>query len=182
MATAEWAELRDHHNSKGEPLPPEPDGPLDELFALLTVAQQQAVASGRIDLEDLLDAITTSGDLELCPRCVSDYVPPRSKLGLCRACARRAANEALEAMLAAVDAQREADMLKQRVHRAREAAGLPLPRSDRTFPASDAPVHRECPTCGALVPDHGADGPCVECELRAERRARAASDTGARMV
>ena len=122
---ARWRALSDE-------CPPEPDGPLDELWSLLTVAQQQAVASGRIDLEGLLDAITSSSDLELCPRCASDYVPASSQLGLCRACARRAANEALEAMLAAVDAQREADMLKQRIHRAREAAGVPLPRSGRT--------------------------------------------------
>lgn len=182
VPTAEWGELHDHHNSKGEPLPPEPDGPLDELWSLLTVKQQQAVASGRIDLEELLESITTTNDLELCSRCSVDYVPKDSRLGVCHACARRIANERLEGKLREIDAQREADVAKQRVHRRRVELGLPLPRSDRTYPTSDAPVHRECPICGTLVPDHGADGPCVECELRAERRARAASDTGARMV
>jgi len=122
---AAWKSLSDE-------CPDEPDGPLDELWSLLTVAQQQSVASGRIDLEDLLDAITNSGDLELCQRCASDYVPPDSRLGVCHACARRIANERLEGKLREIDAQREAVVLKQRVHRARVDAGLPLPRSGRT--------------------------------------------------
>ena len=111
--------------------PDEPDGPLDELWSLLTVKQQQAVASGRIDLADLLEAVTTTSDLELCVRCACDYVPSDSRLGVCPACARRIANERLEGKLRAIDAKREADVLKQRTHRARVELGLPLPRAKK---------------------------------------------------
>lgn len=128
VPTAEWGELHDHHNSKGEPLPPEPDGPLDELWSLLTVKQQQAVASGRIDLEELLEVLTTTNDLELCSRCSVDYVPKDSRLGVCPACARRIANERLEGKLREIDAGREANVLKTATRRARIAAGIPTPR------------------------------------------------------
>lgn len=176
MANAAWKALRDDVNAKGEPLQ-EPVGPLDDLWSCLTVKQQQAVACGRIDLEELLEAITAATDAELCPVCSTDYVPPTSRLGVCPACARRIANERLEAKLRTVDAQREADVLKQRIHRSRVAGGLPLPRSDRNHPTSDAPVHRECPTCGALVPDRGDTGPCSACDERQERRASDAHAT-----
>lgn len=133
MPTAEWSELHDHHNAKGEPLPPEPDGPLDDLWSDLTVAQQQLVASGRITLEELVDRVTAASNAELCPRCCRDTISPVFvKLGLCAACARKARNEALEAKLSELDAQREADMLKQRLHRARVELGLPLPRAQRS--------------------------------------------------
>lgn len=48
---AAWKALSDE-------CPDEPDGPLDDLWDGLTIAQQQQVASGRITLEALLEEIT----------------------------------------------------------------------------------------------------------------------------
>lgn len=127
---AAWRALRDDANAAGDPLPPDPGGPWDDLWPLLSVAQQQLVASGRVTLEDLVDRITASGSAELCPRCAAAPISPMySRFGLCAACARREMSAALNEVLVEVEAQREADVLKQRVHRAREDAGLPLPRA-----------------------------------------------------
>ena len=155
---------------------PEPD----DGFASLPPIVQRAIARGEITLDEALERAAADPDAELCPAC--GCRPITTARGLCRVCYDRRLVEGLYEKLAELDSHREHDVAKQRVHRRRVELGLPLPRSDRTYPTSDSPVHRECPICGTLVPDHGADGPCVECELRAERRARAASDTGARMV
>jgi len=165
---ARWRALSDE-------CPPEPD----DGFASLPPMVQRAVARGDVTLEAILELVQNEPDAELCPAC--GCRPIQTARGLCRVCYDRRLVEGLYQKLAELDSHREHDVLKQRVHRRRVELGLPLPRADRTFPASDAPVHRECPTCGTLVPDHGADGPCVECELRAERRARAASDGCASM-
>lgn len=129
MANAAWAALRDDVNAKGEPLPPDPDGPLDDLWPHMTVAQQQLVASGRVTVEQLLERVTAAENAELCPRCAGAPVSPvYRRLGLCVTCARRAMNLALEEALLEIEAQREANRLKTAVKRARIAAGLPTPR------------------------------------------------------
>lgn len=126
---AAWQALRDDRSSTGEPLPPDPDGPLDDLWPHLSVAQQQLIASGRTTIEELLDRITAAENSELCPRCAGAPVSAvYRRLGLCVTCGRRALNGALEEVLSEIDARREADVLKQRIHRARIAAGIPTPR------------------------------------------------------
>lgn len=155
---------------------PEPDDGFDTLPRMV----QKAIARGDITLEEALELAATDQDAELCPAC--GCRPIATARGLCRACHDRRLVEGLYEKLAEIDSHREHDVAKQRVHRRRVELGLPLPRSDRTYPTSDAPVHRECPTCGTLVPDHGASGPCVECELRAERRAQLVGDGRATMI
>ena len=126
---ATWRALRDDANSKGDELPPDPDGPLDDLWPHMTVAQQQLVASGRVTIEELLERVTAAENAELCPRCAGAPVSPiYRRLGLCVACGRRALNLALEEVLTEIDAQRECNRLKTATKRARIAAGLPTPR------------------------------------------------------
>jgi rubrerythrin len=103
-------------------------------------------------------------------------------------------SEALSETLLEIEAQREADVLKQRIHRAREKAGMPLPRSGakperRVRPAKEygapyvtateipvgTPVH-ECRVCGFTWHSRTAeDDLCVECRERAERRSEGTS-------
>lgn len=124
-----WRDLRDDVNAKGEPLPADPNDWLDELWAGLSVQQQQLVATGRITLESLIERITAAVDADLCPRCGCDVISPAYPgFGLCLRCVRSEMNAAFEQTLAEIDAQREADRLKQQVHRARIDAGLPTPR------------------------------------------------------
>ena len=126
---AAWQALRDDRSSTGEPLPPDPDGPLDDLWPHLTVAQQQLIASGRTTIEELLERVTAAENAELCPWCAGAPVSPiYRRLGLCVTCGRRALNGALEEVLCEVEAQREANRLKTATKRARIAAGIPTPR------------------------------------------------------
>lgn len=200
MANDAWKALSDDHNSKGEPLPPEPDGPLDDLWEHLTIKQQQLVASGRVTLEELVERVTAAENADLCPRCAAAPVSRTyRRLGLCVSCARQAMTAALDETLLEIEAQREADRIKQRIHRGRESAGLPLPRSGGTskrhvrpaseygrahVPATEIPVGtplHECRVCGFTW--HGTaaeDGLCVECRERAERRETAQAHGDAR--
>ena len=126
---AMWQALRDDVNAKGTELPPDPDGPLDDLWPHLSVQQQCLVASGKVTFEELVDRITAAENAELCPRCTTAPVSPAyQRLGLCVACARKELNEALDETLIEIEAQREANRLKTGVKRARIAAGLPTPR------------------------------------------------------
>lgn len=90
----------------------------DELFEHLSVPLQQAVARGDVDLDGLLEEITGTTDAELCPWCARRPVTTQS--GLCLPCHRRRLNEALSDRLAALEAQREANVLKTRVRRERD--------------------------------------------------------------
>jgi len=126
---AAWAKLRDDTNAKGDPLPGDPDGPLDDLWPHLSVQQQCLVASGKVTFEELVDRITAAENRELCPRCTTAPVSPAyQRLGLCVACARKAMNAALDEVLLEIAAEREGNRIKTATKRARLAAGLPTPR------------------------------------------------------
>lgn len=101
-----------------------------ELFECLTVEQQQACARGEVDLAALVDLITSARGAELCPRCCKRPIRA-SRLDLCDVCTRKALTEACAERIAEVEAQREANLWKKRLQRAREAADVPLPRRDR---------------------------------------------------
>lgn len=127
---ARWRSLSDTQTSNGKPVPPEPDGPLDDLWPHLSVEQQQLVASGHITFEDLIERITASANAELCPRCAMHPISKQySRLGLCATCARNAMVDAANETLAEIEAMRDSQAARQRVHRARISAGLPLPRA-----------------------------------------------------
>jgi len=126
---ATWRALRDDANSKGDPLPGDPDGPLDDLWPHLSVQQQCLVASGKVTFEELVDRITAAENRELCPRCTTAPVSPAyQRLGLCVACARKAMNAALDEVLLEIAAEREGNRIKTATKRARIAAGIPTPR------------------------------------------------------
>jgi len=97
------------------------DRDADELFELLSVSQQQAVARGDVDLMDLLERVTRSAEAELCPRCASRTVSAQyGRLGLCAVCARKAMTEAFEERISELEARRDADRLKKQIQRLRD--------------------------------------------------------------
>jgi hypothetical protein len=126
-----WVALSDDNTATGKPVPAAPGGEYDDVWELLTVPQQQAVARGDVSLEYLVELVTAATGAELCPSCCTRPVAGRyaAGFGLCDVCARKAMSEAFRDAIAALDAQREAAMLKQRLHRARISAGVPLPRA-----------------------------------------------------
>lgn len=194
MSTEAWKALADDRTRTGEPLPLEPDGPFDDMWELLTVEQQQAVASGRITLEELVEHITASHDAELCPRCAAAPVSPKYHfLGLCVPCARKAATDAYRETVAELEAQREANRWKKLVQRRRDELDpgrqrRPGPNSKRaadygmsSMIASDEPLPLAfCLDCGATIRQHDADQTrCARCEEQCEER-REARGSGSR--
>lgn len=100
----------------------------DDLWEMLTVEQQQAVARGDVSLEELLELATTAAGAEVCPICCTRPVRVKSS-GWCRPCTTRALNDAFHERIAMVEAYRERTLLKKNLQRAREVAGIPTPRS-----------------------------------------------------
>lgn len=102
-----------------------------ELFELLPVRTQQAVARGEVSLADLLERVTKVSESELCPRCALQPVAVR-RTGLCIACHKRAMAEAHNEAYRELAATCEYDAAKQRLRRLRRDLGVKAPREKRT--------------------------------------------------
>lgn len=129
-----WRKLSPTRTRDGRPVPSLTEAEYADLWETLSVEQQQLVARGDLSLEGLLDALTSARGAELCPVCCTRPIQI-VKTGLCRPCHRAALTDAQNAILAEIFEERRAATVKQQLHRAREAAGIPLPRSRRSAPA-----------------------------------------------
>lgn len=150
---------------------------------------EDQIAARKITITEALDRALMDNTeiLATCPVCRHRPVRLRPKAdGVCRTCwLHRLADQTRE-VIAEIEGTQDHDAAKQDLKRTRQALGELVPEdlraharrrieptndaSGRGWITSDAPVHRECPTCGTLVPDHG-DGPCRACEERKARRA-----------
>ncbi|MDZ4181024.1 MAG: hypothetical protein U1E29_17625 [Coriobacteriia bacterium] len=134
-------------------------------------------------IEDVADDL--AGAFDLCPQCMTRPVrseTSQGQRGVCATCWLRHLSERQREKLAEIEAQRDYDGLKQRVHRERVAQGLPLPRGPK--PLSEYPqvnlvttgipigaVIHECEACGFTWPAvRDVEDVCPECQERRERR------------
>lgn len=155
----------------------------EDLFELLTTAQQQAVARGDVGLEELLEIVTrpVNVDDELCPRCSSR--PIGNDHGLCDVCWRRELNHRLEDKLAEVAAQRDADRIKQETCRHRRVLGTnprrraPNEKTSEDYGGKSLITTDEglplvaCTACGETFRQHDAEQTtCFPCQERAAER------------
>lgn len=155
----------------------------DDLFELLTVTQQQAVARGDIKLEDLLERITDSTQLELCPRCCKGTVSQKyERFGLCEACVRIEVTAAHRAKVYELEAERDNARQRKIVQRLRDEIDPNRPRRSRVslksaadygrlgLQPTEAPDTERCCVCGQVFVPHGEGSTCPPCLERAERR------------
>ena len=90
----------------------------DDLFELLPIPLQQAVARGDVGLEALLERVTRPGGGPLCPWCGHREIDPDTaagRSGLCTPCAKRRYADRYREILADLEATREVNRLKTAV-------------------------------------------------------------------
>lgn len=93
-----------------------------QLWELLPVPAQQAVARGDVTIADLLERMTAASRSELCPRCCVRPVSVHHRhIGWCATCAKKLALAASEERYAELKAADKVNAAKMRLNRLRDA-------------------------------------------------------------
>jgi len=155
----------------------------EDLFAELDVKQQQMVARGEVDLEELLDQLTLSYSAELCPRCAVNHLVPGTPAyarGICPACLLRHLRDRQQERLVELEALREYNAAKKAVQRVKDdidpnRVRRPGPKSkkasdygrtDLVTSGESRPLTR-CERCGRTMVEHNhGHAICVFCADR----------------
>jgi hypothetical protein len=138
----------------------------DDLFELLPVSLQQAVARGDVDLDELLDRVTRPG-AEICPHCGVNEIDPNTQAGrrgICVPCVRRRFTDAANERLANLEALRENNAAKTAVKRARIEIGAELginlnPRGGKHKGGRHSNRPSSVSVIGAMQPERAAEAP-----------------------
>jgi hypothetical protein len=140
----------------------------EELFEVLPVSLQTSVARGDVSLLELLEALTSSQNAELCPWCGCRPVA-LNHFGLCAVCSRKRLTEIQEERLVALDAHREANRVKTAIKRSRRRLFSAEECGRLAPPGTNSPPMRSCEVCGRAFHDRG-ETVCVRCEELDEKR------------